>query len=178
MCGDAGNRRNLELEGRPAVRLVPRPRQHLLTYYGVLAPNHCYRRAVVREPRPPTRRNGVATARPRLSHNQALLRAYGFFFRRCDHCGGQKRVLAVITDPPVVRAKGGMTNVRGVGSLVAFTLESPEARDGMLTRLGDRGLLALASGERAIRFRTPLNVDSEEIASALERIEDALPVNA
>lgn len=84
--------------------LIPRPRKHLLTYHGVLAPNHRYRRSVVRKPRPPTRRKGAATTRRRFSHSQALLRAYGFFFRRCDHCGGSKRVLAVITDPPVVRA--------------------------------------------------------------------------
>jgi len=84
--------------------LIPRPRKHLVTYHGVLAPNHRYRRSVVRKPRPPTRRKGAATTRRGFSHSQALLRAYGFLFRRCDHCGGNKRVLAVITDPPVVRA--------------------------------------------------------------------------
>ncbi|MFH0915809.1 MAG: hypothetical protein V1912_05110 [bacterium] len=84
--------------------LIPRPRKHLLTYHGVLAPNHRWRRSIVARPRPKVRRNGKVTSRPRLSHSQALLRAYGFFFRRCDHCGGSKRILAVITDPPVVRA--------------------------------------------------------------------------
>ncbi len=84
--------------------LIPRPRKHLLTYHGVLAPNHRYRRAVVAKPSPPSRRSGTAPDKRRRSHSQALLRAYGFLFRRCDHCGGNKRVLAVITDPPVVRA--------------------------------------------------------------------------
>ncbi len=78
----------------------------------------------------------------------------------------------------LAREKGGLSNVRGVGSLVAFTLESPAARDAMLKRLQERKILALASGEQAIRFRMPLVVTSEEIATALERIEEALPVNA
>jgi L-lysine 6-transaminase len=78
----------------------------------------------------------------------------------------------------LARDKSGISNVRGVGSLVAFTLESPAARDAMLTRLGERKLLALASGEQAIRFRTPLVVTAEEIDTALGRIADAMPVNA
>jgi len=84
--------------------LVPRPRRHLLTYHGVLAPNHRFRSAVVRRPRPTTKRADPGHARRRLSHHDLLLRVYGFFFRRCDHCGGEKRVLAVITHTPVVRA--------------------------------------------------------------------------
>ena len=93
--------------------LVPRPRRHLLTYHGVLAPNHALRRHVVRHPTSartaPARRQhepadaiSVPLARKRISHDQLLLRAYGFCFRRCDHCGGTKRVLAVITDPDTV----------------------------------------------------------------------------
>jgi len=78
----------------------------------------------------------------------------------------------------LAREKGGMTNVRGVGSLVAFTLESPAARDAMLRRLVEYKVLALASGEQAIRFRMPLVVTAEEVATALERVADALPVNA
>ena len=84
--------------------LIPRPRKHLLTYHGVLAPNHRWRRTIVAKPHPKVRRNGRVTRNPGLSHSQALLRAYGFLFTRCDHCGGTKRVLAVITDAPVVRA--------------------------------------------------------------------------
>ena len=68
-----------------------------------------------------------------------------------------------------------MTNVRGVGSLVAFTLESPEARTRMLTDLSAKRLLALASGERAIRFRMPLVITAEEVDQALERVAACLP---
>jgi len=78
----------------------------------------------------------------------------------------------------IARDRGGIGNVRGVGSLVAFTLESPEARDGMLARLQENKVLSLASGEQAIRFRMPLVVTAEEIGMALERIADSLPVNA
>jgi L-lysine 6-transaminase len=74
--------------------------------------------------------------------------------------------------------KGGMSNVRGVGSLIAFSLDSPQARDGMLGRLQERKVLALASGEESIRFRLPLVVTPAEIATALERVAEALPVNA
>jgi L-lysine 6-transaminase len=49
----------------------------------------------------------------------------------------------------LAKERGGITNVRGVGSLAAFTLESPEARKRMLDDLRAKRLLALASGERA-----------------------------
>jgi len=78
----------------------------------------------------------------------------------------------------IAKDKGSLSNVRGIGSLCAFTLESPEARDGMLKRLQEHKVLALASGEQAIRFRMPLIVSAGEIDTALERITDALPVNA
>lgn len=75
----------------------------------------------------------------------------------------------------LARERGGISNVRGVGSLVAFTLESPAVRDRMLADLAQRRLLALASGERAIRFRMPLTVSAEEVDLAIERVADCLP---
>ncbi len=78
----------------------------------------------------------------------------------------------------LARERGGIFNVRGLGSLVAFTLESAAARDAMLQRLTEKHLLALSSGERAIRFRLPLVVSSEEVAAGLERVADSLPVTA
>ena len=73
----------------------------------------------------------------------------------------------------LARERGEFTNVRGVGSLVAFTLESPEARDAMMKRLAAQGVLALKSGPRAIRFRLPLVITDDEVAIALERIAAA-----
>ena len=75
----------------------------------------------------------------------------------------------------LARERGGMSNVRGVGSLIAFTLDSVEARQEMLKRLRERRLLALASGERAVRFRLPFVLTAEEVAMALERVADCLP---
>ena len=66
-----------------------------------------------------------------------------------------------------------MSNVRGIGSLVAFTLESPEVRDRLLKDLAANRLLALASGPRSVRFRLPFVVSEEEIRTALGRISDS-----
>ncbi len=71
--------------------------------------------------------------------------------------------------------RGGFTNVRGMGSLVAFTLPNPAARDALLKGLREKQFLALSCGESSIRFRTPLNVTAREIDLALERIAACLP---
>ncbi len=71
--------------------------------------------------------------------------------------------------------RGGISNVRGRGSLVAFTLPDPAARNQMLKDLREKRLLALSSGERAIRFRLPFVVSEREIHLALERIAACLP---
>ena len=59
--------------------------------------------------------------------------------------------------------------------LVAFTLESPEARKAMLDSLRAKRLLALASGERAVRFRLPFVLSAADVDTALERVADSLP---
>ena len=77
----------------------------------------------------------------------------------------------------IAREKGCFTNVRGQGSLIAFTLESPAARNQMLKDLMDKELLALASGEQAIRFRLPFVTSEEDVATALERVEASVPTS-
>jgi L-lysine 6-transaminase len=72
------------------------------------------------------------------------------------------------------REKGHVQNVRGVGSLVAFTLDSPETRNTMIAKMREKELLVLASGPQAIRFRMPLIVTEQEVAQALDRTSDAL----
>jgi acetylornithine/succinyldiaminopimelate/putrescine aminotransferase len=62
-----------------------------------------------------------------------------------------------------------------MGSLVAFTLESPEARAKMLADLRAQRLLALNSGEKSIRFRMPLVVTESEIDMALTKVAACLP---
>ena len=77
----------------------------------------------------------------------------------------------------IARDKGGFHNVRGVGSLVAFTLESPEARDQMLKQLYEEKVLALASGPQAIRFRLPLVIGSDDIKTILSAVGNSVPAS-
>src|SRR6185503_9585766 len=63
----------------------------------------------------------------------------------------------------LARAEGGFTNVRGIGSFCAFTLESTAERDAMLKRLFEAQLLAQKSGPVSIRFRLPLTIISAEV---------------
>lgn len=75
----------------------------------------------------------------------------------------------------LAKERGLISNVRGLGTLVAFTLDTPDARAKMLTDLRTRHLLALNSGERSIRFRMPLTVSEAEIDLALDKIGACLP---
>lgn len=75
----------------------------------------------------------------------------------------------------MARERGAFNNVRGMGSLAAFTLPSAAQRDETLARLREQRVIALKSGPRAIRFRLPLSITREEIALILERIGQALP---
>jgi hypothetical protein len=109
--------------------LVPPPRAHLVTYHGILAPAAGYRDAVVPRPTPPrgplrcpragparhSSREAGATAgtpppdedederRRRLSWAELLLRVFRIDVLECPHCGSRRRLIALITDPPVVR---------------------------------------------------------------------------
>jgi L-lysine 6-transaminase len=75
----------------------------------------------------------------------------------------------------LARAEGGLTNVRGIGSLCAFTLASAAERDALLKRLFEGRLLALKSGPRAIRFRLPLSISPGEVDEMVKRVAAALP---
>ncbi len=75
----------------------------------------------------------------------------------------------------IAKEHGQISNVRGIGSLVAFTLDSAATRDKMLGELFEKKVMALASGEKAIRFRLPFVITSEEVGVALSRIEQCLP---
>ena len=75
----------------------------------------------------------------------------------------------------LARAEGGISNVRGIGSLCAFSLETPAERDALLKRLFEGQLLALKSGPRAIRFRLPLTISASEVDEMVKRVGAALP---
>ncbi len=76
----------------------------------------------------------------------------------------------------LAKDKGGISNVRGVGSLCAFTLESPAAQKQILSDMFDREVMALPSGPESVRFRLPLIISEAEIDELLNRIETCLPV--
>jgi L-lysine 6-transaminase len=75
----------------------------------------------------------------------------------------------------LAKERGGFTNVRGVGSLIAFTLEDAAKRDEWLKRLREKRLLAIACGDRSIRFRLPFVIEKAEVDQALEKVASCLP---
>ncbi len=75
----------------------------------------------------------------------------------------------------LARERGTISNVRGVGSLAAFDLDTPEQRGQMLCDLQKHGLLALPCGPRSVRFRMPFVVTEEHIGTAVERVASSLP---
>ena len=105
--------------------LVPRPRAHLLTYHGVLAPAAQWRHQIVPGPRAraesyhgSTERNAgrsrsdspdypAALSNPartrRLRWADLLRRVFAVDVLTCPDCGGARRLIAMITDGLVVR---------------------------------------------------------------------------
>ena len=68
-----------------------------------------------------------------------------------------------------------MSNVRGRGLMIAFDLPDRQTRDDLLARLRtEEHVLALASGERAIRFRPALNVSRADLAIAVKALAHSL----
>ena len=89
--------------------LVPRPRTHLVTYHGVLAPAASWREDVVPPPPiedlPPTLEPLVKTHRSRrIPWAELLRRVFALDVLRCDQCGARRRVLAAITQIGPIQA--------------------------------------------------------------------------
>jgi len=74
----------------------------------------------------------------------------------------------------LARETGGFSNVRGVGSLIAFTLPSAGERDALMASLAAQKVMALKSGANSIRFRLPLVIAADEIVELLSRVRAAL----
>jgi len=68
--------------------------------------------------------------------------------------------------------------VRGRGLMMAFDLPDRQAREQFYQGLFDRGLLAIRSGERSIRFRPVLDFPAEAIAIAMEIIRKQAKVQS
>jgi len=82
-----------------------------------------------------------------------------------------KYVIAGLRD--IAKESGAFMSVRGKGSLIAFTMPSPEHRSKMLKELMNSGVIALPCGNRSIRFRLPLIITSEEANILLERTRES-----
>ena len=88
--------------------LVPRPRAHLLTYHGVLAPAAEWRDWIVpgggRTRREPSQALAVAALRPhRARWPELLKRVFEIDVLTCPWCGEKRKLIALLTDGAVVR---------------------------------------------------------------------------
>jgi L-lysine 6-transaminase len=68
----------------------------------------------------------------------------------------------------------GVTNARGLGALCAIDLPTTELRNQVIKRCFAEHLIVLACGQRSVRFRPFLCVDSASVAECLTRLERAL----
>jgi L-lysine 6-transaminase len=88
-----------------------------------------------------------------------------------------ERLRAALSDVSVAHPQL-LSNVRGRGLMVAFDLPDGQTRGDVLARLrDDEHVVALPSGERAIRFRPALSVTDDELAmaaAALGRVLDTI----
>jgi hypothetical protein len=86
--------------------LIPRPRSHLVRYHGVFAPNARHRALLVEKPRvripSATEEPKARASRAAMTWMQRLRRVYDIDVSVCPKCAGALKVLAVITDPPVI----------------------------------------------------------------------------
>ncbi|MCA9309914.1 MAG: aminotransferase class III-fold pyridoxal phosphate-dependent enzyme, partial [Phycisphaerales bacterium] len=78
----------------------------------------------------------------------------------------------------IARESGAFSNVRGTGTLIAFTLDTPEARRALLDSMFDNGLMALPSGIKSIRFRLPLTFALDEVDTLLKYVAQSIPAAA
>ena len=69
---------------------------------------------------------------------------------------------------------GYVTNPRGIGLFCAFDLPSTIERDQFLSKVLEKKLMLLGSGDNSIRFRPHLNVSKDDIDLALQIIFDVI----
>jgi L-lysine 6-transaminase len=69
---------------------------------------------------------------------------------------------------------GVVSNVRGRGLFAALDLPDKETRDRTLAACLEAGLIALASGQAAIRFRPALNLSREEADEGVRKLRRAI----
>jgi len=69
---------------------------------------------------------------------------------------------------------GVITEVRGLGLMLAAEIQTKEARDFLLNDCFRRGLFLLGCGQKAVRFAPPLVIKEEEAGLGLEIFEDSV----
>jgi 4-aminobutyrate aminotransferase len=74
----------------------------------------------------------------------------------------------------VAATRPQVTDVRGLGLMLALELKTPELAAKLVQSAFERGLLLLTAGTRAVRICPPLVLDAEEAATGLEIIAAAL----
>ncbi|HKB34555.1 MAG TPA: acetyl ornithine aminotransferase family protein [Candidatus Dormibacteraeota bacterium] len=86
------------------------------------------------------------------------------------------RVGAVLQDGlrEIAATRPQVTDVRGLGLMLALELKTPELAGQLVQSAFERGLLLLTAGTRAVRVSPPLVLDAEEAATGLEIIAAAL----
>jgi 4-aminobutyrate aminotransferase len=67
-----------------------------------------------------------------------------------------------------------VTDVRGLGLMVALEMKTPEQASNLVQSAFERGLLLLTAGTRAVRLCPPLVLNRDEAATGLEIISAAL----
>jgi L-lysine 6-transaminase len=65
-------------------------------------------------------------------------------------------------------------NARGKGLMCAFDLRDGALRDQVISSLYGEGVVVLGCGSQSIRFRPPLVINKEEIATGLEKLRNAV----
>lgn len=65
-------------------------------------------------------------------------------------------------------------NARGKGLMCAFDLRDGALRDQVISSLYGEGVVVLGCGSQSIRFRPPLVIHKEEIATGLEKLRNAV----
>lgn len=68
----------------------------------------------------------------------------------------------------------GVSNVRGLGLIMAFDLPTGGDRDQFLSKAMENGMMGLGSGDRTVRFRPHLAVTQADVDRALEISEKTL----
>ncbi len=86
------------------------------------------------------------------------------------------RVGAVLQDGlrEIAASHPDVTDVRGLGLMLAIEFKTPEAAARLVQRAFEQGLLLLTAGTRAVRISPPLVLTPDEAATGLEIISAAL----